>query len=1031
MDMAKLQKIILLLTGYLVAAYMLMLPARVYASHAAGGEIIYEWVSGSTYRFYLKFYRDCGGIDESSIVSLCYFNSCGTYAGSSSLRLMPRLPDSSLNGREVQTGCPRYPTECAGGTLPGFREYWYETVITLPVQCDYWTFYCSITTRNTNNNINAGNLYLEATLNNLDAQQQSSPYFTVKPVPYVCINNPYTFNNGTVDPDRDSLSFEFIHPRAISGSTCARSYMAQDISFRTGFSLAEPFATGNTFTFDPSTGQMSFTPTQVSANTIAMRVSKWRRGKKIGSVMRDIQIQVTNCNIPTPSLTVVPGSFSGCRYTGGRVEGNVSQPLSFCYDITTSAADGVLVISDNHALVAPGSATYYNGRGTNHVSGCFNWTPSCADTGLKILTVTVKDSTCKPPGVSISQSFSIPLYIRAGTVIHTKKITCSGQPVQLRTTGNVPAAWSALPGGSPVSSLSCTQCSNPVARPLVTTTYEAVSAVAGCVHTDRVTVLVDNDANEMTITPASPYIICDPDTVHLDVDITGTAPLVNLACGIAAPLPAMPDDTVEVTPPNVVAAGAPNISSTPFGGSFNTTARHQYLLRAADMRASGMLSGTVTSVSFRISSINPGAVYDSIRIALGCTGQNTMDAATGFLPVVPVYAAPAPLPVLTTDGWLTFVLDRPYDRDTTQNLVVDICYTNAGNVTPAYTYYFNNSYQTTLYSYAASGSVCGGGGQTVYSTHELPQMRLGYRLAPEAGFAVKWAGGVFVPGDTVRDPAVYIHDVTRLTAQSSSRYGCAISDTLDVYFAEPFGVTADTSICYGSHVQLLAEHGDAFRWYENGFNPPVTLSCTQCADPVATPEEDIVYTVTGVNIYGCTDTVQVRVRVRPLPNVRILNSDTTIIYGESILLTATGAERYAWMPVSGLNDPGSSVTMAAPLEPTVYTVAGVTDGCFAYDTIRVDVDMRSRLFIPSAFSPNGDGKNDVFRIGSLSFEKVQEFRVFSRWGEEVFHSEYGNSGWDGTWKGVPQENGVYQYMIRIGYPDGTAKLFKGTVTLVR
>jgi gliding motility-associated-like protein len=1022
----------ILFISLISAACVFMVPQQVRASHAAGGEIIYEWVSGNTYRFYFKFYRDCGGIDESSTIRLCYFNSCGSGSGTASLRLMTVLPDGSPNMREVQPGCANYPTECSGGYLPGFREYWYEATVTLPTQCDYWTFYTSVVTRNTNNNINAGNLYVEATLNNLDAPQQSSPWFSTKPVPYVCINNPYTFNNGTVDPDGDSLSFEFINPRQITGSNCAATYTAQNLTFRTGYSLAEPFATGNTFSFSTTTGQMSFTPTQVSANTIAMRVNKWRGGKKIGSVMRDIQIQVMNCNVPPPAMNLVAGSFSGSAFVNGRVEGNANQPMSFCFDVISPSADAVLKVTDNHDVIAPGSVTYYNGVGTNQVIGCFNWTPSCADTGLKIFTITVKDSTCKPPGISITQSFSIPLYIRAGSETVTRKIACAGEAVQLQSSGKTPTTWSVLPGGSPENSLSCIQCSNPVARPQLTTTYEGVSASNGCVHVDRVTVEVDNEPGRIAITPASPHVLCDPDTVHLGVDITGPLPLVNLACGPAAQIPSTPADSVEVTPGKAAVQNVPNISSTPFSGSANTSARHQYLLRASDMRASGMMPGTLTSVSFRISSISPGAIYEDISIALGCTDRDVMDATAGFLPTTPVYTATAPLRVLTMGGWMTFVFDTPYNWDTTQNLVVDICYTNSGSTAPAYTYFFNTNYQTTLYSYVTSGSVCGSAGMQVFSTHELPQIRLGYHLAPDApGFEVKWAGGVFMPSDTIRNPSVFVQDVVNLSVHSESRYGCALVDTLNVYFADPFSVTEDTSICFGSAVQLLAEEGSSFQWYENGFNPPTTLSCDQCADPIATPKEDIVYTVVGRNIYDCLDTLHVRVRVRPLPQVQILNSDTTIIYGESMELAVTGADRYAWMPVTGLSDPGGNVTVATPLEPTVYVVAGVTDGCFGYDTIRIDVDMRSRAFIPSAFSPNGDGKNDVFRVGNLSFEKVQEFRVFSRWGEEVFHAEYGNNGWDGTWKGEPQPAGVYQYMIRLAYPDGTMKLFKGTITLVR
>ncbi|MBL7682902.1 MAG: gliding motility-associated C-terminal domain-containing protein, partial [Flavipsychrobacter sp.] len=117
--------------------------------------------------------------------------------------------------------------------------------------------------------------------------------------------------------------------------------------------------------------------------------------------------------------------------------------------------------------------------------------------------------------------------------------------------------------------------------------------------------------------------------------------------------------------------------------------------------------------------------------------------------------------------------------------------------------------------------------------------------------------------------------------------------------------------------------------------------------------------------------------------------------------------------------------------PTMYVVGGIgTNGCRSYDTVRVGIDYRDNLFIPTAFSPNGDGKNDVFRVSNMTFQRFVEFRVFNRWGQEIYNS-ISNKGWDGTWKGVAQETGNYQYLIRVAYPDGYIETYKGDVTLVR
>jgi len=102
----------------------------------------------------------------------------------------------------------------------------------------------------------------------------------------------------------------------------------------------------------------------------------------------------------------------------------------------------------------------------------------------------------------------------------------------------------------------------------------------------------------------------------------------------------------------------------------------------------------------------------------------------------------------------------------------------------------------------------------------------------------------------------------------------------------------------------------------------------------------------------------------------------------------------------------------------------------ATDSVYIDIDYHDNLWVPSGFSPNGDGKNDLFRVANLTFQNIQEFKVLNRWGQEIF-SANDNRGWNGTFKGKPQDPATYFYLIRVAYPDGSTKLFKGDVILVR
>ncbi|MEO6832795.1 MAG: gliding motility-associated C-terminal domain-containing protein, partial [Chitinophagaceae bacterium] len=155
-------------------------------------------------------------------------------------------------------------------------------------------------------------------------------------------------------------------------------------------------------------------------------------------------------------------------------------------------------------------------------------------------------------------------------------------------------------------------------------------------------------------------------------------------------------------------------------------------------------------------------------------------------------------------------------------------------------------------------------------------------------------------------------------------------------------------------------------------------------------------------------------------------------FGSHVQLFAMGASTYTWTPVGSLNDPNSPAPIATPRETTSYIVSGSDSNlCIARDTVKVTIDYTNTMMIPSAFTPNGDGKNDFFKIVNPSFQRITEFRVFNRWGQEVFSTNDINQGWDGKWKGIDQPIGTYEYLIRLANVDGQAEVYKGDVTLIR
>jgi gliding motility-associated-like protein len=160
-------------------------------------------------------------------------------------------------------------------------------------------------------------------------------------------------------------------------------------------------------------------------------------------------------------------------------------------------------------------------------------------------------------------------------------------------------------------------------------------------------------------------------------------------------------------------------------------------------------------------------------------------------------------------------------------------------------------------------------------------------------------------------------------------------------------------------------------------------------------------------------------------------NDTTTL-GTPIQLTATGGVEFMWSPASGLSNAGIATPWANPDSTTKYVVT-VTDinGCVNTDTITVTV-IAANLWAPTAFTPNGDGKDDIFYIRGPQISNFN-FGVYDRWGEQLFHSENMTQGWDGRKQitGEKMPDGAYIYYVRGTLANGQAVNMQGMVNLVR
>ncbi len=170
----------------------------------------------------------------------------------------------------------------------------------------------------------------------------------------------------------------------------------------------------------------------------------------------------------------------------------------------------------------------------------------------------------------------------------------------------------------------------------------------------------------------------------------------------------------------------------------------------------------------------------------------------------------------------------------------------------------------------------------------------------------------------------------------------------------------------------------------------------------------------------------------------IANFDTLIYLGGHVPIktTHTCALSFSWNPTIGVSDPTIANPVLSPPQTTTYKLEFNVDGCIASDTINIQVVDPStipcdRVFLPNAFTPNGDGLNDLFGISNpLVVQSIKSFEIYDSWGGKMFTTSDVYAKWDGRFNGVEVNPGVYLYKVVFDC-KGSEKLQQGSITLMR
>lgn len=261
---------------------------------------------------------------------------------------------------------------------------------------------------------------------------------------------------------------------------------------------------------------------------------------------------------------------------------------------------------------------------------------------------------------------------------------------------------------------------------------------------------------------------------------------------------------------------------------------------------------------------------------------------------------------------------------------------------------------------------------------------------------------------------------------ATSSFGCAGKDTLFVQVDQaPLAVVSNAiAVCENDTITLQASGGTTYKW-----SPVNELSDPDIANPVLIPLTSNTYSVIVSN-GSCADTASVSVTVSGVPKANA-GPDLAIIAGQSVNLQgdATGSNiKITWTPAFSLNNPSIESPRASPLLITNYTMlVESNEGCGeASDDVLVKVF--DALKIPNAFSPNGDGTNDTWRMDALAVFPNSLVGVYDRYGQIVFKSTGYTVPWDGTRNGKPVPIGLYYYLIDTRNGND---MLKGSVMVIR
>lgn len=988
---------------------------KVYANHLVGGELTYECLGGNDYRINLIIYRDCysSGAPFDAVAAI-YLRDPGTGD------YLPNPLDPSLFRIPVELAPEdtiRLPINDEGlctDFIPDVcvsRGEYSLDISLAPRAGGYEVVYqrcCRNTTiLNINNPGETGSTYTVLIPHEDNTCNNSSPTFNNFPPLVICDGFPILFDHAATDVDGDSLVYSLCVPSDGAATTCpgnplfdefTGAYIAPNlcdsptgdiedvipspigmVNWWPGFDVNNQLGNpDDPLTIDPVTGLLTGIPNGIGQYVVGICVSEYRNGVLIATKIRDFQFNVTDCEktIALPDADaeeIQPGIFqiTNCDdFTVGFDNVSVNA-TSYDWDFGIDGITTDISTEQFPFYTFPDTGTYeirlVASNGT-----------SCIDTGVLFLKLY--------PTFEAEFDFDNELCTHDGFQF---------QDATQTTYGVVDSWYWDFGDGLAIGPAD----GNIFGLPGTSGTFEQPVHYFAEPGTYNVTLVSTNDLgcedtveHSITVYP-QPEANIDYDFLCLDIPTNFTA-----------------------------SADLPNVVS------------YDWLFDGV-ISASGQTSQQLYNT--------PGDYFTSLIVE---TDQNCKDTVLFNFTIFPELNADAGLPDEMCFGD-SIVLDASnsvggaglninnYQWEPAE-FVLDDPSLISPTVSPTGDQFFTLT--------VSDPNGCADNAQVFVTVFPLPAVDAGQDIpdicfgdstiqlsgtVPASVIDFDWSPANVLSDETILSPFIYASDTTDFVLWGLDNNGCENRDTVNVIVIPPVNPmleASDVTICEGDSIQLNASGGVQYIW-----EPPIGLSDPFIGNPVAFPTQDVSYVINIANPPCFEDSIGLSITVNPLPFVEA-GPDATINIGETIQLNGMGDLIFEWMPGASLSDSTIADPIAMPLQTTVYTFTTETDqGCKAEDDLTITVTNIFEVILPNAFTPNGDGLNDFIGLRARGIEDLEQFAIFNRWGQKVFETNDINDQWDGTFKGKPQELGVYVFYVQARKFLGGEFFLKGNITLIR